>query len=245
MNDSLPSRVESSSSNSAHQEDVRSAAVPQNEESMDASDHQSMANIDPEQVRVRRIYSGDFSAPLLAGQMASDEATTLSTSTAQPVLTTSQPTQVNKPGDMIPPQPMVCEEQPSVEVPEELQDNDGCFEEWPETNMNSTDNESSDDLEVGGCPLGTSLTDVTDTPATEVVDPSSRRKRPSKHDRDFDGPCPGDPFAPRTGKCLIWRNVNMTLVRTNGALYDFDDVVALSIKVNNTLTTNTFLSTLL
>lgn len=214
MNDSMPTRTESSFSNSAHQEGDPST-LSQSDGSVSASDSRSMAShtgsSDPEPVRVRRLYSGDFSAP--PGQLAS-ETTMSSTSAAQPARAGETPAE-DEGSKTLSPQQGTDESLSLERVPEEAPapDNDACFEEWPEADKSNTDKRSSDDLEVGSCPASTMLTEVTDTPGLEEVDPSSQ-KYPSKNDKDLGGPCPGDPFAPRTGKCLIWRNVNMTLVCT-------------------------------
>ena len=202
MNDTIPARAESSFSNFA-QEEYR-PEVLQRDQSMDASE----ASISSGQVRGRRLYSGDFSAPpeQLPSEMPPTAVTTApSTDQAQ------QDEQV----ETLSPQHM-GQEVSLEQVPEESQNNnDACFEEWPESNHDRTAaaDKNSDDLEAGSYPTTSTASGLTETQYLEEMAPPLGKIPLEQDDTIIKEPCPGDPFAPRTGKCLIWRNVNMTLVR--------------------------------
>ena len=80
------------------------------------------------------------------------------------------------------------------------------LEKWPER---STAGKS--DLEAGSDPTGTAaLTELDDQQVLTETAPRSYERSDSVDSRL---PENEDPFAPRIGKCLLWRNVNMTLVR--------------------------------
>lgn len=195
MNDSIPARTDSSVSHSAQEEHQPGAG--HRDPSMDASE----SSIGPGQVRGRRLYSGDFSAP--PGQIIAPTAATSHTDQAQE----SEQYQAVSPQH-------VSQEVPLEGVPEEPQNiSDACFEDWPESNTTNTADKSSDDLEAGSYPTLNTTSALTDTQTLEEMAPPLGKTPLLDEDDPIKEPCPGDPFAPRTGKCLIWRNVNMTLVR--------------------------------